>query len=885
LSSFLIPQRLAVTQQSSKNAYIITGYQVDTASVRAAIASNEQYIASLKGQQQQVVAAGKAATAQAQGAREALEDLSLAYADIDQKNALQKLAQDAAAGRISTEQLANELSDLGATRAEIAGVANEIERIQRASRDAVDKIPLPDFGSLPGERVGRNAPDVLHGLGNAAIALPGVGYQSPLVVGLRAAELAANKTGASMLQVGVAGAVLAAGLVAVAIAADQFTKGIQQAKVALGGALSAQQNYYDAVANLTTRQVQDEIAKRKIVLALQQQQAAELQTAITSAFAQAQATFGDATARALDAGGQLPTKQLREQYDTLNKSMQENEQTITRYTQGIDANTFAANDATQALLDLADLQKQLNDATRKSYDEEAEFRLHAAELRRTGTSDAVNAEIQGNRDRLTLIDNFLIPALKREGLAYDDLVVEAAKLEFQNKTLAESVLPVISSREQETQAIQDQLSILADSIDYHRQLAEQIRTSTVEQVGDRLNALREEAEALRTFIPELEKLAPTSEDAARQLDEARKRLGQISDDYADQITRVLPAALARAYRQLADDLVKIRAESQRKIEQIEAERGEKEQDAQRDRDKAYVDAQEKRDDALNKLAEDQAAAREKIERKANADIANAVFARNALAAYMAQKQKEEDLADLKKDGEKRAREIEKQFDDQKRLADRRYREQLDAARQAADKAIALERQRARDEINERVKAYNEQIAGLRNFNVQGTQYVYDFVNNTLVGLAHLVSQAKSMLAGAAGAAGGGTNSIIGGVIGGSGIGKTPNIFTGEGLPPGYVPMPKAAGSLQSPITTAYGMYDPTIYSGMPSGNPAERFPKTTPMDKIYSVPLVHKMLQNAGGGGLTVNVPVIGTQMRKRDIQRHVAEKVDKYLTDAGWSD
>lgn len=869
-----------MTQQSNK-AYVITGYQVDTASIRTAIAANDQYVASLKGQQQQIVANGRAAAAQANGAREALEDLSLAYADIDQKNALQKLAKDAAAGRVSTEQLGKELQDLGATRAEIAGVANEIERIQRAARDAVDALPDPDFGRLPGERIGRTAPETLHTLGNAAIALPGIGFQSPIVVGLRGLELVADKTGASLTKMGAVVGTVGVFAIGAALAMEAFNASLERGRASLRAALVAQDAYYQALKTQTTEQVDQQIATLRANRPLLEQQYAETRNSLASQFGE------DALSDPLGFGrfqrglAKIIAPEAFEALDKQYQALQENIQLEARLAQGREAGAFEANDLAEAEDRLRQERRkaaaQMYDELFQNVDQTVETNLRLAELRRSGTSEQVEEMLAENRDRETLLRNFSIPAA--EAAATSE--AGKAKLEAYNNQLNEllrtdellltAVLPVIQARERERQAVDDQLGAIADGISYHQQLSEAIRTATVEQTNDRLYALSEERAALLEFLPALEALAPTSEDAALQLAEAQKRLDQIGVDFNDLLARVLPAALLRLEQQLRADIDKIRTESAAKERAIETERGEKEADAQKERDKAYLSAEEKRGEAVNKLAEDQAAAREKIERKANATIVNAIFARNALAAFLAEKQKKEDLEDLRKDGEKRAREIDKQFDEQKRTADRRYREQLDAARQAADKAIRLERERAAAEINEKVRAYNEQIGALRTFTNQGTQYIYDFVNNTLVGLAHLVSQARSMVNGIGGGAGGiGPGGIGGGVGGflsasGGGGALAGRIYTGGAAGDGFTPTPHIFSAAPPRGTIANGSGGTSL--------------------KILSPTLNNRMLQG-GGGGLTINIGgVHGSQLRKRDIQRMVTEKLDEHLTDAGWDD
>lgn len=317
----------------NRNLQTVLQWSVDPAGVAAVQAANTQILNSTKIIETETVSA--AGTLKQATASEILDYRALADAAQNAQMASEAMTENTVAAftkiDTSVKTVIRDIGDLG--------------------RD-IEMIPEPDIGTLPGEGGGSGsggASGILGSASRAAIALPGVGFQSPLVLGLRAAEKAADATGASLLQVGVAGGIVIGSLAVMKVAFDEFTKSIAEAKKTLDGALSAQTNYYHALATATSEQVREQLDGMKRIRDAQKLQIEELQQAIDSAFKQEQAQFGDVGARALQASGQSASAQLQKQLDDLNKQFQENDQSITRFTQGLEANAFAANDATAAL--------------------------------------------------------------------------------------------------------------------------------------------------------------------------------------------------------------------------------------------------------------------------------------------------------------------------------------------------------------------------------------------------------------------------------------------------------------------------------------------------------------------------------------------------------
>lgn len=574
-----------MTQNSNRNISTTVSYTVNQGSVQAVQAANGAVAASFAN-------AGAAVAA-----------MSPAVLALNPQ--LMQLAQ----------QTATATAGMNAYGASVKSVIRDIGDLGRDS----ERLPFPDMGALPGERAGRSASGALQSAAYAGIALPGVGFQNPIVMGLRVASAAAEATGASFLQVGAAGALLVPAMIGLGMAFAEFTKGIQAAKVALGGALAAQQNYYNAVAEMTTQQVREEIAKRQIVLDLQKQQAAELQSALERAFAQSQAAFGDAGARILDAGKQSAGSQLQEQFDALNKSMTENEGTIARYTQGIDANAFAANDAADALDKLEEAQKKFADAVRSSLNEEADIRVHAAELRRSGTEEQVRDELQANRDRISIIDNFLIPAYQREGLETEALSEEAANLTKANRLLLESVLPIVMAREREAAAakqFEDAFSEAWDNLGEAQRRAGEAAEKVREAMEDLTEAENEHKDKLAEIAAEgEEKRRKIIEEADKQAEDALEKHNQRVAEIELQYSRDAEAAIGnrdalalyRAQQKRSDDLTKEDAnytEQQKKLKAHLEEQLAQQDEAQRKAIQSENESWNKRQRQLQKALSD-----------------------------------------------------------------------------------------------------------------------------------------------------------------------------------------------------------------------------------------------------------------------------------------
>jgi len=113
---------------------------------------------------------------------------------------------------------------------------------------------------------------------------------------------------------------------------------------------------------------------------------------------------------------------------------------------------------------------------------------------------------------------------------------------------------------------------------------------------------------------------------------------------------------------------------------------------------ARTDLQATLDERLIRLAEDRATKLLQITRRFNRSMASAIGERDSLAAFMAEQQATDELADLDAAQKLELQRIDRFERDKLRIIERQLAQQNAAAQQAATRAIALARQKAATEI-------------------------------------------------------------------------------------------------------------------------------------------------------------------------------------------
>lgn len=257
------------------------------------------------------------------------------------------------------------------------------------------------------------------------------------------------------------------------------------------------------------------------------------------------------------------------------------------------------------------------------------------------------------------------------------------------------------------------MGYLEDRMGREQEYAQLTRDGTVEQIADRIQKLQDERAAIQSVLPQMEFLARFSDKARERLTELQQRLGVIGEDIGRTVD-LLPLAMQRVQDELAKQTADIEARRAADLAALEAE-------AAKRRNEIASDAAEQR----NEIEEQSEKERAQIMRRYNAIFANAIGERDALAYYLAQQSRKQELRDLEERGDEQIDQINERMQEQtetidKRLIDqrntinRRYDEQLQVAQNAAREAINLAQQAANAELQTKAAAYNAQQQGLQN---------------------------------------------------------------------------------------------------------------------------------------------------------------------------
>lgn len=530
----------------------------------------------------------KAATDSAKSLEAAL-DMGLRRRELDAIAAdFNRIERETGSTAQALDAVKKKLDAIGASEGEIAGVARQIESLNAAAANQ----RVAGLQGKPREFLGGQT---FRTVGFQLRSIPGggvpetIGRLSPLL-DILAGQ--ADKAGGSLLPLisglGLAGAAVAG----IVIAFDRFNKSIEAAQKTLTGAIAAQNAYYDAVRDNTSAQVREQIQELERTERVARQQAMETQAAIDEAFRQAQEAFGDATARALDAGGKLPTAQLREQLDELNATSTGANQSIGRLVDGINAGAFAANDAAAAFRELsAELlsdfqnavqlelraQNMLAEDRRKRIEE---IYLEGAILQQFGEANRENADI-------VAFVNDRIEELNKEGAilgrVLESLADRAAAAAFRNEVLSD-----------QTDALFDQQTRYAEALQSVHD-ATQAYNEALQASEDKLTEIANDAEAkrLEAFADANEKQLELDEDyndkLEKQAEDHAKRIDKIMRDannaIADAIGNRDALAAYLAMRKAAEDIADEEERDKERLKQIE---------------EAYAKQQEAIDKALNK---------------------------------------------------------------------------------------------------------------------------------------------------------------------------------------------------------------------------------------------------------------------------------------------
>lgn len=372
------------------------------------------------------------------------------------------------------------------------------------------------------------------------------------------------------------------------------------------------------------------------------------------------------------------------EFQALDDAVKESDQNIADLAQQILDLNRALLEGRGATEDAEDAAEEQAEADRKAAEEQANalrsefaFRMQAAALRDTGTSEQLqalyrqnDAERSLNEERIRRLTP-LTDASESVATEVEQLTARNEELASQTDLLRKAVEPVITQREREAAAAKQQN----------------------DAVNDLFAALQAEAEA-HTAVAE------AAEAYNQALAENAANIAKIAADLREKEAAIQVEAAA---------------------EQIERER----QYAQ-DRDKIAEDLKER-------LLE--------IEAQGAQAYAYARARRDVVAAIQAQQQAKDEAERETKEAGKRLKELDAQLAEQNRVAKQKLEEQLRNARQAADRAIQLENDRARTELATRYLAYQQAQVALQNAEQQRF-YVQQYYYSLMIEAAYQAGQSQ-----------------------------------------------------------------------------------------------------------------------------------------------
>lgn len=672
--------------EKSQVASTILRYVVDERSVQRALAANKE-LEDLFGD-----------TSRAElSAADAAAKLNAQFAELARAKAIEGIAQEAIRAAEETdgwatalERVAQNLSDIGASDSEIQGVADALANAQEAAQGSASQ-PAIARSSDPGraetvDRLGSVGSQILSGLGQGDLA-----NATGLIGDL----------GGSIASLGVTGGITAGALAAVSIAMSAYNQQMEAQRTALQGALDAQNRYYEAVGSFTSSQAAEEIQTEQSRLEQLRQQRAETQGAIDSAFAQAQQAFGDGVARTLEAAGQLPTAQLRDQLKDLDAQIASSEGYTARLTQAQANGVFAAND-------LEDAERQLADARMQGVQNDFDVLEQADRM----TAAQRQQQIDANNRLMQLLEQ------QRQVLSDSGLDTTGIDGEIGRLQRANEILGSITSSLADAQAAQEEASrrsLLATEVTLR---ADEM---TAEQRQQRIEAINVEVEQYQALLEHGHLSADATEQLTQRIVDLKIEQGELGDVLESTADKTEKAKLAQ---QALDDLNERVAKSTDAVMAA----NEKLADAHKsalEATNAWNKAVFEHEAAINEIQTTQLAKRRELQakadddllkantatqkkivdivKKANANIANSIATRDTLA-YVLTKSAQEDQIQQEKDA----------YDEREKELRDSLRQQLADQDKAARDAIARENQRWSEERATRLRANQQAIMDVQN---------------------------------------------------------------------------------------------------------------------------------------------------------------------------
>lgn len=825
---------------------------------------------------------------EAVGRANRLKDLARDYVDVTRGGIRAEEAQ---------ETLNRSLARMNASQAEIRGVAQEIDRVgQAADRAAAQTGRIFSGGRLQGGALGRIGSELRM---LPSIPIPGTSFGSDSIANVLrisgALDTMMQKLGITMGQVVAAGGLAVPAIILVVEALKTFTSELDRQKRFIELLLDVNKDYYAAERRLTTEQAQQRLRDLQDEADAARRVRDDAQRALTTAAeSYAQNLSGVVAIAQLNPFGALNEQgrpinarefgeglaerfqglqtQLNESQDELAKA----EAAVAKYTQGLEDNAFAVNDAREGLERLTELF-----AAPDTFEVVAGFRDIGRGIVRTLTSvftiDESDLE-RASENRVAALERELavleqaseqeqfFADVRRAGIDDIDGLAEQLRTEQARMALANEQIPVLQQLAEEDEKYAEQLEAAKDALEES--------SVAVGVLTNRLGELRAAALVQDGITGLLEAGREYNKVLQKQAEDIAKITARFEEQQATLLARAEEADLDARLR-YEFDYDKLTRDFDAKNLEAEIEAQQKEQDVRDD----FNDKREQQlADHNRKLAD--------IERDYQFDYQSAVGNRDELAANEAERRRQKEIDD--ENARFEGLQAEREKEQEQRIEELRANAEAERAERKRD----LDRRRDelarafRFEQDQRTRKYNTDLRQLTDkFNAE-----IRLQNQALN--AQLQQTSSALMAEFAL-----HNQFWGGVIG---VAQRAVQAVGNIQPVSYTPAP--ANPLVPQYVYSRSFYDiqrsmgvPGFADGLkevPYDNFLARLHKKERVLTAYEAQRYERYEHTAdlytgrsGGsrGGLTINVPVTGTQMTKRQIKAHVIDELDDKLTKAGW--
>jgi hypothetical protein len=231
----------------------------------------------------------------------------------------------------------------------------------------------------------------------------------------------------------------------------------------------------------------------------------------------------------------------------------------------------------------------------------------------------------------------------------------------------------------------------------------------------------------------------------RFLGAGQDAFGGIATSFAGGLENIVDGVASAASKigSVQTSIEQANRDSAVKFSEIARQRTDAETKALTERDRSLEDAARERTTSLEDLEREHKARLLEINRRANATIANSIGERDALAAFLAQSARREEVREENRNNKEALRKIDAAFKEQQRVIQRRYDEQLAAAKSAAERATEIERAR----LQVQVDALNQQLVNQQTAAGLELQVRNETNNAVLNGLISLRDQALALFGG------------------------------------------------------------------------------------------------------------------------------------------